>query len=115
MKTPKYAVVVDPQQRNVSLEPVGELVEFKQFYKTLDCHTIEIFQLKPGIDLLCDEEGYYKSGNELMYISISDDKIFHQMIGSVAIVKNAGEDLLGWTIEEIDELVEQIKIKWSKN
>jgi hypothetical protein len=114
MKTPKYAIVVDPQEQVVSLESVDGLVEFKQFYKVLDCQTIELFQLKPGIDLLCDEEGYYKAGNQMMYISISSDNIYHQIIGKIAIVKNAGEDLFGWTIEEIEDLIEQIKIKWSK-
>ena len=110
----KYAILIEPELQQVSLVPVDGEVRFKQFYEVLDCSTIEIVQLRQGVDMLCDEEGYFVDGNPIFYIDIDEDRIFRQIVGKSVIVKNVGPDLYGWTIPEIEELVSQIKIKWSK-
>jgi len=111
---PTYAILIEPELQQVSLVPVEGQVRFKQFYEVLDCSIIEIVQLRQGVDMLCNEEGYFVDGNPIFYIDIDDERVFHQIVGKTTIVKNTGSDLFGFTIPEIEELVSQIKVKWSK-
>jgi hypothetical protein len=111
-----YAVVIDPHRQQVNLHEIeGGRVKFEHMYKVMECSTIEIVELKRGIDLLCDEEASYIEDNPSYYIGMADDNLYHQIIGISVIAKHVKGELYGWTMQEVIEVVNNIKIKWIKN
>ena len=115
MTDTQYAVVIDPHRQEVNLHEIqGDRVKFEHMYKVMECSTIEIVELNRGIDLLCDEEASYIEDNPSYYIGMANDNLLNQIIGISVIAKQVKGELYGWTMPEVIELVNNLKIKWTK-
>ena len=70
----------------VNIEMEGDSVGLANLVRLVDCDTIDAVYLKNNIDIFCDDEGLFKSGNLARRLIVEDE--IYEIVGNLLFLSH---------------------------